>query len=165
MQMAVVYAAVATGKIVKPYVVKEIKDAEGEVLYKEEPEIVDELDISLKNLKLIRSALREVVLRGTGVATRFSGIPAAGKTGTAENPGEAHAWFICYAPFDEPEIVIASFVAHGEHGDRASAYVARDILRWYKLNRVKRAFPPDGPFSQYIIQRGKYRVPYRGQPD
>jgi cell division protein FtsI/penicillin-binding protein 2 len=162
--MASVYAAVATGRIIKPYVVKEIRDGEGEVLYKGKPEIMGEAPLSPQNRELIRSLLREVVLRGTGVATRFTGIPAAGKTGTAENPGEPHAWFICYAPYDEPEIVIAAFVAHGEHGDRASAYVARDILRWYKINRVKRDFPPDGPFSQYIVQRGKYRVPYRGNP-
>lgn len=164
LQMASVYASIATGKVIKPYVVKEIRDAEGEVLYKGEPEVLGEAPLSPQNRELIRSLLREVVLRGTGVATRFTGIPAAGKTGTAENPGEPHAWFICYAPYDEPEIVIASFVAHGEHGDRASAYVARDILKWYKVNRVNRDFPPDEPFSQYIVQRGKVRVPYRGRP-
>jgi len=164
LQMAVLYAALATGNIIRPYVVKEIRNGAGEVVYKGEPQIVGKAPVSPENLALIRSLLREVVLRGTGVATRFTGIPAAGKTGTAENPGEPHAWFICYAPFDKPEIVIASFVAHGEHGDRASAYVARDILKWYKLNRVTRDFPPDGPFSQYIVQRGKYNVPYRGNP-
>lgn len=164
LQMASVYASIASGKIIKPYVVKEIKDRNGEVLYEGKPEVIGEVPLSLENLELVRSALRDVVLRATGVATRFTGIPAAGKTGTAENPGKAHAWFICYAPYDDPEIVIASFVAEGEHGDRASAYVARDILKWYKVNRVKRDFPPDGPFSQYIIQRGRIRVPYRGNP-
>ncbi|MEE8638066.1 MAG: penicillin-binding protein 2 [Candidatus Margulisiibacteriota bacterium] len=164
LQMASVYGSIASGKIVKPYVVKEIKDRNGEVLYKGKPEVIGDVPLSLENLELVRSALRDVVLRATGVATRFTGIPAAGKTGTAENPGKAHAWFICYAPYDDPEIVIASFVAEGEHGDRASAYVARDILKWYKINRVKRDFPPDGPFSQYIVQRGRIRVPYRGNP-
>jgi cell division protein FtsI/penicillin-binding protein 2 len=162
--MASVYASIGSGKIVKPYMVKEIKDRNGEVLYEAKPEVIGDVPLSPENLEIVRSALREVVLRGTGVATRFTGIPAAGKTGTAENPGEAHAWFICYAPYPDPEIVICAFVAHGEHGDRASAYVARDILKWYKINRVKREFPPDGPFSQYIVQRGKIRVPYRGKP-
>ncbi len=164
LQMAGVYSGIATGRIVKPYVVKEIRDAEGEVVYRAKPEVLGEVPLSPKNLELIRSLLREVVLRGTGVATRFTGIPAAGKTGTAENPGEPHAWFICYAPYDEPEIVIASFIAHGEHGDRASAYVARDVLKWYKTNRVQRDFPPDGPFSQYIVQQGRVQVPYHGRP-
>ncbi|MFH1541857.1 MAG: hypothetical protein ABIE84_02060, partial [bacterium] len=60
---------------------------------------------------------------------------------------------------EEPEIVIAAFVAHGEHGDRASARVARDILAWYKQYRFTEEFeilPYDG---QYVWQ-GTKKVPY-----
>ncbi|MDD5382565.1 MAG: penicillin-binding protein 2 [Candidatus Margulisbacteria bacterium] len=165
LQMALVYAGVATGKIYKPYVVAEIKDRNGEVLYKGESKVVSNVSVSSKTLELMRQALREVVRRATGVAANVKGFPTAGKTGTAENPGRAHAWFLCYAPFDDPEIVIAAFVAHGEHGDRASAYVARDILNWYKENRLKKVYPEEKHEGQYILH-GSVKVPYgrRSEP-
>jgi penicillin-binding protein 2 len=161
LQMAAVYSAIGTGKINKPYIVKEIKQSEDKPVYQGKPEIIGDVPLSPDNLRIVREALREVVERGTGVATRINGLPAAGKTGTAENPGLAHAWFMCYAPFDDPEIVIGVFIAQGEHGDRASAYVARDILNWYKANRFTKKYPDEPPFKQYILH-GKIATPYYG---
>jgi len=138
LQLAIVYATIASGKRMKPFIVAEIKNREGTFLYRGNPTEVAPAPLSLQNLAIIRKALRAVVARSTGVAARVEGIEAAGKTGTAENPGRPHAWFICYAPADDPELVIASFVAHGGHGDRLAAYVARDILRWHKEHRLKR---------------------------
>jgi penicillin-binding protein 2 len=161
LQMALVYAGIATGKIYKPYVVSEIKDKRGTVLYRAVPVVQGEAPASPQNLVLMRQALREVVRRATGVAANVKGIPAAGKTGTAENPGRAHAWFICFAPYDDPEIVIAAFVEHGEHGDRASAYVARDILKWNKEHRLKKVYPEEPAEAQYILH-GNYKSPYGG---
>ncbi|MFC1540515.1 penicillin-binding protein 2 [Candidatus Margulisiibacteriota bacterium] len=165
LQMAVAFNGIATGKIVKPYVMKEIRNREGEVLYSGTSEVMGEIPVSAENQELIRGLLRQVVVRATGVAAWVQGIPAAGKTGTAENPGLAHAWFMCYAPYDDPEIVIASFVAHGEHGDRPSAYVAREVLQWYQKNRLAKEYPPDAYRGQYILHRGKIKVPYRGNPE
>ncbi len=160
LQMAAFYGGIATGEILKPYVVAEIKDRRGKLIHQGKKKIAGNVPVSPENLGLIRKALRDVVKRGTGVAARVQGIPAAGKTGTAENPGKAHAWFISYAPHDDPEIVIASFVAHGEHGDQASAYVARDILKWYKEWRLKK-FYSEEKFELQSILRGNVKVPYR----
>jgi penicillin-binding protein 2 len=159
LQMASVYASIATGKIVRPYVVDEIVDNSGKIIYKGAPATIGEAPLSEENRELIRKALRQVVNRATGVATRIQGLPAAGKTGTAENPGKPHAWFISYAPYDKPEIVIAAFVAHGEHGDKASAYVARDILKWYQQYRLRKVYPPE-PYQGQYIMHGDQRVPY-----
>jgi hypothetical protein len=52
-------------------------------------------------------------------------------------------------------------VAHGEHGDRISAYIARDILKWYKENRLKRKIEEAERPAQYIM-RGSQKIPYRG---
>ncbi|MBI5078599.1 penicillin-binding protein 2 [Candidatus Saganbacteria bacterium] len=128
LQMAVVYGTVASGKRMRPFVVSEIKKRNGEVLYQAQPEAVASAPASPAALQVIRKALSEVVARGTGIAAKIPDFPAAGKTGTAQNPGLPHAWFLCYAPTEEPKFVIASFVEHGEHGDRSAAYVARDIL-------------------------------------
>lgn len=136
LQMALVYGAIATGKRMRPYVVSQIKSRSGETLYRAQPQEVASVPISSENLQQIRNALYAVVDRATGIAAKVPGMPAAGKTGTAENPGLPHAWFICYAPYDDPRIVISAFVEHGEHGDRSAAYVARDILTWYRDNRL-----------------------------
>lgn len=162
-QMATIYAALASGKVYKPYIVKEVKNREGKIIYSGSAEVVSELSLKLQNLKLIKEALIDVVDRGTGVAVRFSNVPAAGKTGTAENRGVAHAWFVCYAPLNNPEIVVAAFVAHGGHGDKISAYVARDVLKWYKENRLKKDYDIAPYQGQYILQRGRFKVPY-GRP-
>jgi penicillin-binding protein 2 len=137
LQMALVYGAIARGKRMKPFVVSEIKDRNGKSLYRARAQEVAPVPVALGVLQLIRSALHDVVDRATGIAARVEGFLAAGKTGTAENPGLPHAWFICYAPYNDPAIVIASFVEHGEHGDRSAAYVARDILTWYRDHRLE----------------------------
>ncbi|KAF0133747.1 MAG: mrdA [Candidatus Saganbacteria bacterium] len=157
LQMALAYGMVATGKRYKPYVVKEIFGEDGKKSYSAKPEIVAELpeDLRIK----ITDALHNVVLRGTGVAAFIPGFEAAGKTGTAQNPGLPHAWFVCFAPYDKPEIVIASFVAHGQHGDQVTAYIARDVLRWYKENRFTGTSEKKERPGQYIMH-GAQKTPY-----
>ena len=108
----------------------------GQVIFRFAPKQIGAIPISSRNAGILRNTMREVVRRGTGIAASVKGIPAAGKTGTAENPGLAHAWFMCFAPYDDPRLVVASFVEHGEHGDRVTAYIAREILKWYRDNML-----------------------------
>jgi peptidoglycan glycosyltransferase len=69
---------------------------------------------------------------GTAYISRLKGIEAAGKTGTAQNPhGEDHAWFIGYAPAEEPEIAIAVLIENAGHGGEVAAPLARDFYREY----------------------------------
>ena len=140
LQMASFYSLLANGReAYVPYIVREIKDRQGNVVYSRNPIVRMELPISQKNLTFLRNALRSVVEKGTGIAAKVRGIPAAGKTGTAEDPpGAPHAWFDCYAPYDKPEITIVAFAEGGMHGDQVTAFMARDILKWYKENRLKR---------------------------
>ena len=147
LQMAVVYGTIASGKRMKPFVVQEIKNREGEVLYQGKQEEVGRAPVAWETLAAIRKALTAVVERATGIAAKVPGIPAAGKTGTAENPGLPHAWFLCYAPAGDPKLAMAVFVAHGEHGDRTSAYVARDILTWYRDNRLPKSGASEEAFD------------------
>jgi penicillin-binding protein 2 len=74
---------------------------------------------------------------GTGGLARVSGIPVAGKTGTAENPfGEHHAWFVAYAPAEAPEIAIALIVENSGHGgDVAAPLVGRFLEAYFALTR------------------------------
>jgi peptidoglycan glycosyltransferase len=77
-----------------------------------------------------------VVRSGTGTAAQLPGITVAGKTGTAETaPGQAaHAWFISFAPADNPRVAVAVFVESGSAGNDASggtvaAPIARDVMQ------------------------------------
>ena len=66
---------------------------------------------------------------GTGTAAAIPGITVAGKTGTAENvPGQpTHAWFISFAPANDPKIAVAVLVEHGGVGGTAAAPIARSV--------------------------------------
>jgi len=72
----------------------------------------------------------EVVKRGTGTNASIKNIRVAGKTGTAENPsGKTHAWFIGFAPADEPQIAIAVVLEEdGTTGGKTAAPIARNII-------------------------------------
>lgn len=77
-----------------------------------------------------REALRQVVLRGTGQAARLDSFSVAGKTGTAQNPhGQDHAWFICFAPVEKPEVAVAVILENAGHGGAEAAPIA---ARWLK---------------------------------
>ena len=80
----------------------------------------------------MRKALLETVARGTGKEARVVGINVAGKTGTAQNPhGEDHAWFMCFAPAENPEVALAVIVENAGHGSSEAAPVARQWLQAY----------------------------------
>jgi len=90
--------------------------------------------ISEKTYDIIREGMYLVVNgeKGTAKSCRFSDIKVAGKTGTAENPhGESHAWFIGFAPFEDPQIAFCVFVEHGGGGGANAAPIARGIIENY----------------------------------
>ena len=73
--------------------------------------------------------MQQVVSGGTGYAARIAGVKVAGKTGTAENPhGASDAWFIGFAPADEPEIAVAVVVENGGAGGEVAAPIARQVM-------------------------------------
>ena len=90
--------------------------------------------VSSNTYAVLKKGMYEVVNgeNGTGGACRMSGIAVAGKTGTAQNPhGEDHAWFIGFAPFQQPEVAVCVFVENGGTGGRVAAPLARNILEKY----------------------------------
>jgi penicillin-binding protein 2 len=74
-----------------------------------------------------------VVEQGTASGV-FQGFPVsvAGKTGTGETgAGTTHAWFACYAPYENPEAVVVVFIENGGEGSGAAAPLARKVLEAY----------------------------------
>lgn len=103
------------------------------VTYQNKPEIVSKLEISDEAFSAYREGMRLVVTEGT--ATRYFkdyGIAVAAKTGTAEHEsgGSDNGAFVCYAPYDDPEIAVVVYVEKGGHGSTV-AQVARSITDVY----------------------------------
>lgn len=137
LQMALVAAAVANeGELMKPQIWKRVIDPEGRVVETMEPSTYSE-PISEETAAALTSAMEGVVTEGTGTNAAIPGIAVAGKTGTAETPGnkacgggadENQAWFIGFAPADDPEIAIAvSIECTPEFGGDVAAPIFRTV--------------------------------------
>ena len=96
-------------------------------------EVEDECGVSQKNLKTVQEDMLGVTQseEGTGYSV-FGGykVKVAAKTGTAENSGSDHTTFMCYAPYDKPQVAIAVVLEHGVRG-KYSMQVAKDLLDAY----------------------------------
>ena len=129
LQMANYVSMLANGGIhYRPYMVEKITDAQGEVVKEIAPEIIAEQNFDPAALDVIREGMQ---LAASG--SRFRNLPfkIAGKTGTSEEWGkDNHAWWVGYAPFDNPEIAIVVFLEHGGLGLRCEE-VVRDIIDYY----------------------------------
>lgn len=149
LQMAGVIATIAGGGIrFPPYFVErvEVPDHEDPVVPREDPE---PLGLRSSTIVQIRNALRDVVEspRGTGRRAQVEGIEVGGKTGTSQTvrlrerdlPPEKvprkyrdHAWFVAFAPVEDPEIAVAVVVEHaGGGGGRIAAPIAQKVLAHY----------------------------------
>lgn len=85
----------------------------------------------------VRNALAGVLARGTARSAQLQGVAIAGKTGTAQNPPNPdHAWFVGYAPADDPKIVVAVFLEYGLHGDHAARVASKVIEAYLKKPMV-----------------------------
>jgi penicillin-binding protein 2 len=150
LQMAVFTAAVANGgTLFRPRIVNLVKDVQGNVVTKIDSEIIGGIPAGKKTLDLVKQGMTEVIQgsRGTARSIRIKQIEMAGKTGTAQvfsrktgekfdNENQArtlqdHAWFVCYAPAEDPVIAISVIIEHGEHGSSAAAPVAGMLVKQY----------------------------------
>ncbi len=138
LHLAVMTARVATGEGIRPRLIKSIDAVE-------QPVLTDgPLGISPTTLRQVRKAMYSVSNSRRGTAYRSRLLPEelklAGKTGTSQVrsvvvdnkavPWEQrdHALFVCFAPYDNPQIAVSVVVEHGGGGSSAAAPVARDIV-------------------------------------
>ena len=137
LQMAEVAAAVANkGKLMKPQIWSRVVDPDGRVTKRLAPSEYSQ-PISAETAEELTTAMEGVVREGTGTNAEIPGVPVAGKTGTAETPGnkacgggeeENQAWFIGFAPAEDPKIAIAATVeCTEEFGNDVAAPIFRDV--------------------------------------
>lgn len=131
-QMAVLLSQVANGGIrYQPYVVSRVDNKDGTPAEIFGPKKLGVLPVPKNVMDLVRNGLRDVTAEGGTAGDIFKGFPisVAGKTGTAENAhGQDHGWFVAYAPYDKPRIVVVALVEQGSFGAGSAGPIVRDIL-------------------------------------
>lgn len=136
LQIASYIATIANGGTrYKPYLVERIVSYDGVTKLEKTPEVVEKLNVSQASLDLLKQGMFSVAsVQGGTAYRRFYGseILSSGKTGTAQaGTGYTnHAWYVAYAPADNPQIAIAVLAVQGGHGDYV-APVARAIIEAY----------------------------------
>jgi penicillin-binding protein 2 len=148
LQMALVAATIANGGTVyRPHYVQRVVAPDGTLRQAVAPEIIGDGPIlSPETAKKLRTAMRDVVMTGSGTGNkaRIRAVEVAGKTGTAQTVAlrgsnrrarrsRDHAWFIAFAPVEAPTIALAVLIEHaGGGGGKFAAPIAKQILQhWF----------------------------------
>ncbi|HEV7133932.1 MAG TPA: penicillin-binding protein 2 [Gaiellaceae bacterium] len=133
LQMAMVASTVANGGVVpKPYLVQKVVGPDGSTIRDTKPGNLGRA-IKPQTAADLTAMMVSVVQGGTGTAAQIPGIQVAGKTGTAESsvPHVYTAWFVCFAPADNPQVAVAVVVekqANG-FGGAVAAPIAKAVLQ------------------------------------
>lgn len=136
LNMALVAAGIANdGVIMEPYMVEKALYPSGRQAYAAKPRVW-KTAVSESVASIIENMMLECVETGTGSGAKITGVTVAGKTGTAENekPGKEHAWFVCYAPSENPEIAICVMQEYAGRTGSSCAPIARELIEYY-LNK------------------------------
>jgi peptidoglycan glycosyltransferase len=128
LRMALIASTIANeGVMMRPQLVKEFRPQGGRRLAI--PPSVWERVLSPTTADEMRKMMIAVVRNGTGTAARIPGVTVAGKTGTGTHIGAPpDAWFVCFAPAENPRLVVAVIVEDAGYGGAVAAPIARDIL-------------------------------------
>ena len=116
------------------HLLKEVKSSDfSQILYRYQPQVLSTIDIQDKNLEAVKAGMLALTTDGS-VKRYFQDLPfqVGAKTGSAQISAqtESNAVFVCFAPYDDPEIAIAMVVEHGGSGSELGA-MAADILSYY----------------------------------
>ena len=136
LHLAVAHMAIANGgKIFRPQIVKKIVSPEGKIIKNFKPVVLRENIAKKENIEKVREGMRYCVTSPSGSCRRLQDLPvtSAGKTGTAEAGfgKEPHAWFVAFAPYENPEILIVVLVENGGGGSKVALPIAKEVLKWY----------------------------------
>ena len=131
LQLVDSYAGIANGgKVMTPHVLKQVLGPDGKPVLTYKPTVAFDSKCSASNLAIMRTALLGVTQTGTGKGA-FAGFPieVAGKTGTAQVAGkDDYAWFVGFAPANNPKYAVAVIIEQGGHGGSVAGPAARQIL-------------------------------------
>ena len=161
LQVANAAAAVANGGVLyRPQLVARMTDAEGAVVMEMQPEVIRTLPVKPEYMAVVREGMFGAVnwANGTAPGARVAGVAVAGKTGTAEfwDPEigydakgflPTHAWFMAFAPFDNPQIAVVAFIYNGGEGSAVAAPVVSEVLHYF----FDVPMPPGDPYLRVQV--------------
>lgn len=136
LQMAMVAAGIANGgDVMKPYVVKTVRSPNLSVLDEAHPERYSAA-ISSSNAAKLRAMMISTVTRGTATSARIPGVDVGAKTGTAQSTPDRppYAWFVSFAPENDPKVAVAVLVESSDTardeiaGGRLAGPIARSVM-------------------------------------
>ncbi|HWQ89437.1 MAG TPA: penicillin-binding transpeptidase domain-containing protein [Desulfitobacteriaceae bacterium] len=130
LHMALITAAIANdGVIMAPHLVQRVRDSKENLLYQAQvkPWLTA---LSAQEAETITEAMVAAVTSGTAARGALPQVQVAAKTGSAEPGGKmmTHAWYIAFAPADDPQIAVAVIIENGGFGGEAAAPLARDLI-------------------------------------
>jgi peptidoglycan glycosyltransferase len=130
LQMALVASGIANdGVVMRPYVIGSVSDRAGRVLTPTTPRSW-KTALDAETAAKVADIMVSVVTSGSGMRAQIPGVTVAGKTGTAEagKSVETHAWFIGFAPAEQPRVAIAIVLENAGVGGQVAAPAARRVL-------------------------------------
>ena len=170
LQVANAYSAMINGgNLYRPYVVSRVEGQDGHVIQRYNPEILDTYRVNPKHLEIIKQGLFDVANDPHGTAYRFVHTKEeliSGKTGTVQIATQTkeelkrsclgrpfdkrdHAWFVGYAPRENPEIVVAVFGMHDCAGSSGAGPVAKVIFdKWWEKKQAEAALKGPQPAAR-----------------
>jgi len=143
LQMLNAAAAVANGgTLYRPQLLYQVLDDDGNLLQDFAPQVIRELPIDAQHLATVTEGMEAAVVWGSAQGAYLDTVRVAGKTGTAEffDPDipldeegnlPTHAWFLAFAPVEDPQIAVVVFVYNGGEGTTTAVPIAREILGYY----------------------------------
>ncbi|MBQ4347016.1 MAG: PASTA domain-containing protein [Firmicutes bacterium] len=153
--MAAAAAVINGGELLQPYVVSEIVDANGNIVYKKEKTVIRKV-ISQETSDILREYMISTMESGTGTKAAVPGYTIGGKTGTGQQ-GKREDWihsldFFCFLPADKPQylaFVMVDKVLEYENGVTSVAPVMKSLLE--NIIKYKGIFP-DKEGAEFIVQ-------------
>ena len=130
MHNLLIMSAIANdGVLMRPYLIDRVENASGELVKEFRPSEAAELMVP-NEAAALQELLIQVVNEGTGSALKRDSYQAAGKTGSAEfeTGKETHAWFVGYAPAEDPKIAVCVIVEEGGSGGGTAAPIAAELM-------------------------------------
>lgn len=145
-------AAIANGgDLLRPRLIKEVQDDHGNTVATFGSEVRRQVPVSSDYLAVMREAMRQSVDYGVASSAKVAGVTVAGKTGSAEfgeqhadGSYDTHAWFVGFAPFENPQIAVVVFLDRAGAASQSAAPAAARIFDYY-FNRRYVAQPEGSP--------------------
>ncbi len=132
LNMAVITSGIVNGgSMMEPSLIKEVINKDGEVIERRKPKELSQV-LNEDDANYIRHIMGNVVRQGTGTNAKIRGVNVGGKTGTAENSsGKTHAWFVGFAPVEDPAIVtVVVLEESGGNGGKLAAPLAKQTMEY-----------------------------------